>query len=24
VTVAPKDASNAKPDWPLKPYDKRG
>ena len=24
VTVAPKDAANAKPDWPLKPYDKRG
>jgi branched-chain amino acid transport system substrate-binding protein len=24
VTVAPKAASNAKPDWPLKPYDKRG
>jgi len=23
VTVAPKDAANAKPDWPLKPYDKR-
>jgi len=24
VTVAPKVAANAKPDWPLKPYDKRG
>ena len=24
VTVAPKNAANAKPDWPLKPYDKRG
>jgi len=24
VTVAPKGAANAKPDWPLKPYDKRG
>ena len=23
VTVAPKDAANAKPEWPLKPYDKR-
>jgi branched-chain amino acid transport system substrate-binding protein len=24
VTVAPKAAANAKPEWPLKPYDKRG
>ena len=24
VTVAPKEAANAKPEWPLKPYDKRG
>ena len=24
VTVAPKVAANAKPEWPLKPYDKRG
>ncbi len=24
VTIAPKDAANAKPEWPLKPYDKRG
>ena len=24
VTVAPKEASNGKPEWPLKPYDKRG
>ncbi len=24
VTLAPKDAANAKPEWPLKPYDKRG
>ncbi|HZD89941.1 MAG TPA: ABC transporter substrate-binding protein [Pseudolabrys sp.] len=24
VTVAPKSAANAKVDWPLKPYDKRG
>ena len=24
VTVAPKDAANAKPEWPLKPYDARG
>ena len=24
VTVAPKDAANGKPEWPLKPYDKRG
>jgi len=24
VTVAPKAAANAKPDWPLKPYDQRG
>jgi branched-chain amino acid transport system substrate-binding protein len=23
VTVAPKEAANAKPEWPLKPYDKR-
>jgi branched-chain amino acid transport system substrate-binding protein len=23
ITVAPKDASNGKPEWPLKPYDKR-
>lgn len=23
VTLAPKDAANAKPEWPLKPYDKR-
>ena len=24
VTVAPKEAANAKPEWPLTPYDKRG
>lgn len=24
VTLAPKAAANAKPEWPLKPYDKRG
>ena len=24
VTLAPKEAANAKPEWPLKPYDKRG
>lgn len=24
VTVAPKEAANGKPEWPLKPYDKRG
>jgi branched-chain amino acid transport system substrate-binding protein len=24
ITVAPKEASNGKPEWPLKPYDKRG
>jgi branched-chain amino acid transport system substrate-binding protein len=24
VTVAPQAAANAKPEWPLKPYDKRG
>jgi branched-chain amino acid transport system substrate-binding protein len=24
VAVAPKDAANAKVEWPLKPYDKRG
>jgi branched-chain amino acid transport system substrate-binding protein len=24
VTVAPKEAAKAKPEWPLKPYDKRG
>ena len=24
VTVAPKTASNAKPELPMKPYDKRG
>jgi branched-chain amino acid transport system substrate-binding protein len=24
VTVAPKVAANAKVEWPLKPYDKRG
>ena len=24
VTLAPKTAANAKPEWPLKPYDKRG
>ena len=23
VTIAPKAAANAKPEWPLKPYDKR-
>jgi branched-chain amino acid transport system substrate-binding protein len=24
VTLAPKEAANAKPEWPLKPYNKRG
>ena len=24
ITVAPKEAANGKPEWPLKPYDKRG
>jgi branched-chain amino acid transport system substrate-binding protein len=24
VTLAPKEAANAKPEWPLRPYDKRG
>jgi branched-chain amino acid transport system substrate-binding protein len=24
ITVAPKDAANGKPEWPLKPYNKRG
>jgi branched-chain amino acid transport system substrate-binding protein len=24
VTIAPKSAANAKPEWPLGPYDKRG
>jgi branched-chain amino acid transport system substrate-binding protein len=24
LTLAPKEAANAKPEWPLKPYDKRG
>ena len=24
VTVAPKAASNAKPEWPMTPYDRRG
>jgi branched-chain amino acid transport system substrate-binding protein len=24
ITVAPKEAANAKPEWPLKPYNKRG
>jgi branched-chain amino acid transport system substrate-binding protein len=24
VTIAPKAAANAKPEWPMKPYDKRG
>jgi branched-chain amino acid transport system substrate-binding protein len=24
VTVAPKAAANAQPEWPLSPYDKRG
>jgi len=24
VTLAPKDAANAKPEWPLRPYDRRG
>ena len=24
LTVAPKEAANGKPEWPLTPYDKRG